>query len=89
MIQRLENFVELLLQEPDIRVKTATMLLLYSGLRCGELCGLEWKDIDTKSQTIHITRASQYQRKQGIVAVPTKAKAVCVLSNCRFLYLSC
>lgn len=67
-----QHIVELLLHETDIRSKTAIMLLLYSGVRRGELCGLEWKDIDTKSQTIHILRASQYQRNKGIVSVPTK-----------------
>ncbi|MBS5480797.1 MAG: site-specific integrase [Clostridiales bacterium] len=61
-----------LLNEEDIRIKTALMLLLYSGLRRGELCGLSWPDIEEKSRLIHVMRASQYQEGAGIVEVPTK-----------------
>ena len=61
-----------LLNEEDIRIKTALMLLLYSGLRRGELCGLSWPDIEEKSRLIHVLRASQYQEGAGIVEVPTK-----------------
>ena len=63
-----------LLNEEDIRIKTALMLLLYSGLRRGELCGLSWPDIEEKSRLIHVMRASQYQEGAGIVEVPTKNK---------------
>jgi len=64
--------VELLLQEDDIRLRTSVLLDLYSGVRRGELCGLEWCDIDEKHGVIHILRASQYQSGKGIVEVPTK-----------------
>ncbi len=64
--------VEKLLSEEDIRIKTALLLLLYSGMRRGELCGLSWPDIDYKNSLIHIMRASQYQEGVGIVEVPTK-----------------
>ena len=67
-----QHVVELLLNEADIRLKTCILLLLYSGVRRGELCGLEWKDIDYKQRIIHIKRASQYQKDNGIVEVPTK-----------------
>ena len=67
-----QKLVGLLLQEEDIRVKTAILLSLYSGVRRGELCGLSWKDIDEKNCIIHILRASQYQSNAGIVEVPTK-----------------
>ena len=30
----------------DIRYKTAMLTLLLTGMRRGELCGLEWQDID-------------------------------------------
>jgi len=67
-----KKLVELLLQDEDVRVKTSILLALYSGVRRGELCGLEWQDIDDKNSIIHILRASQYQRHAGIVEVPTK-----------------
>lgn len=66
------EMVSLLLNEPDIRAKTSLMLLLYSGLRRGELCGLEWGDVDLKNGLVNVCRASQYQPHVGIVEVPTK-----------------
>lgn len=65
------DFLSLLLNEEDIRMKTAFVLLLFTGVRRGELCGLSWPDIDEK-QLINIMRSSQYQRHNGIVEVPTK-----------------
>ena len=64
--------VSLLLAEPDIRLRTSLLLLLYSGLRRGELCGLEWGDVDLKNGLVSVCRASQYQPHIGIVEVPTK-----------------
>ena len=48
------------------------MLLLVSGVRRGELCGLSLEDVDEEHGLIHIRRASQYQRHKGVVEVPTK-----------------
>lgn len=43
-----------------IKWRTALLLLLYTGIRRGELVGLEWSDIDTKGGTISIRRTVQY-----------------------------
>lgn len=67
-----QEVVGLLLDEDDVRIKTALLLMLYSGVRRGELCGLSWKDIDKERGVIHILRASQYQEGKGVVEVPTK-----------------
>jgi integrase len=67
-----QNLVCLLLEEEDIRKKTVFFLFLYSGLRRGELCGLQWEDIDDTRGIIHICRASQYQSGKGIITVPVK-----------------
>ena len=64
--------VELLLAEEDIRIKTGLLILLYSGVRRGELCGLSWPDIDFDDNVIHVRRASQWQKGKGVVEVPTK-----------------
>ncbi|MFA6736711.1 MAG: tyrosine-type recombinase/integrase [Saccharofermentanales bacterium] len=66
------NLVSLLLKEEDIRIKTSIMLLLYSGMRRGELCGLEWKDIDFINNIIEIRRTSQYISGQGIITKDPK-----------------
>lgn len=65
----------LLFKEEDIRIKTALLLFLYSGMRRGELCGLNWSDIDSSKGVIHVLRASQYQDGKGVVEVPTKNKS--------------
>jgi integrase len=68
-------FLSALLKEPDIRIKTALMLDLFTGMRRGELCGLSWGDIDFDENTIHVRRASQYIKDKGVVEVPTKNKS--------------
>ena len=60
-----------LLNEP-IKFRMSFSLLLYAGLRRGELAGLEWKDIDFQNGLIHIVRASQYIPRVGIIQKDTK-----------------
>jgi integrase len=67
-----QNLVSLLLEEDDIRVSTSVLLLLYTGMRRGELCGLEWTDIDFKNNIIQIRRASQYISGQGVITKQPK-----------------
>ncbi len=47
-------------------------LFLLSGLRRGELCGLEWKDIDFKNNMITVCRVSQYLPEKGVFTKGTK-----------------
>lgn len=70
--EQAQQLVDLLFAEPDLRIRTSILLSLYTGVRRGELCGLEWKDIDKERGVINILRASQYQRGKGTVTVPTK-----------------
>lgn len=57
------HMIELLEKEPML-YKTMVLLLLYSGMRRGELCVLEWKDIDFENYLLSICRTSQYTPKK-------------------------
>lgn len=67
-----QEVVGCLIRETDIRVKTALFVLLFSGVRRGELCGLTWDSIDFTQNLIHVKKALQYQIGKGVTEVPTK-----------------
>lgn len=47
---------DLLLTEPLIREDLSLSLALYAGLRRGEICGLQWGDVDLKAGVLRIRR---------------------------------
>ena len=55
-----------LLEEQPIYYRTAIAVLLFTGMRRGELLGLTWEDIDFEKQTIHICRTLQYLPGRGV-----------------------
>mgnify|MGYP000984859476 CR=1 FL=1 len=67
------QLIECLDSEP-LQYKTMIMLFLYSGMRRGELCGLEWADVDFKRGLISITKESLYLPGEGIFDDTTKNK---------------
>lgn len=62
------------LEKTDEAFKTMIYLLLFTGMRRGELFGLEWKDIDIEKCSIFIRRNSVYVAGQGIVTTTPKTK---------------
>jgi len=54
------------LQTEPIKYRTAVMLLLYTGLRRGELCGLEWDDIDINKGIVKINKSVLYSSERGV-----------------------
>lgn len=46
-------------EEKDYRKGVAISILLLTGLRNGELCGLKWKDIDFQTNTLKVRRTTQ------------------------------
>ena len=60
------------LESESLQHKTMITLLLYSGMRRGELCGLEWNDIDFDNCIIDINKSSQYLPDRGIYKDETK-----------------
>jgi len=71
--EQAQQVVDKALGEP-IKWRTALLTLLYTGLRRGELMGLEWKDIDFKNKMIHVRRTSQYVSGMGIICKEPKNK---------------
>jgi len=67
------KLIELLINEPH-QYRTMILLFIYSGLRRGELCGLEWKDIDFENNMITVRRSSQYVSGKGIFEKETKTE---------------
>ena len=64
-----------LLEKAPVQNRMMIMLLLYSGLRRGELLGLEWKDLDFGKNLISIKRTSQYLPGNGIFTKETKTES--------------
>ena len=63
--------INALMQAP-LKWRTIIMLLMHSGMRRGEACGLTWNDVDFDNKIIHITKANQYLAGQGIFEKETK-----------------
>lgn len=63
------------LQSEPIKYRTAVMLTLYTGLRRGEVCGLNWSDIDFKNSIISINKSVLYSADRGVYEDTTKTKS--------------
>lgn len=64
-----------LLDGENTEYKTAIRLLLFTGLRRGEVLGLEWKDIDFDKSIMQICRSSLYLPDKGIFEDDTKNRS--------------
>lgn len=62
------------LENESIKWKTITHLLLITGARRGEICGLKWDVIDWKKNRIHICRNLLYSPDIGIYEDTTKTE---------------
>ena len=63
------------LAHAPIKWRTATMLLMYSGMRVGEACGLIWQDVDFVNGLLRIRKANQYIPGLGVFEKETKNEA--------------
>ncbi len=63
------------LQGEPLKYRTIVTTLLYTGMRRGELCGLEWCDIDFEHSVIDISRSSIYVPSRGVFDDETKTQA--------------
>lgn len=60
------------LKKVSLKWQTYIMLCADTGCRRGELCGLQWQDIDWIESTITIRRNLQYTKDKGVYVEPTK-----------------
>lgn len=67
-INEVEKMLELLESEP-LKYKAIVYVVIYCGLRLGELADLEWSDIDFDNKTLSITKQLQYVPGKGIYEV--------------------
>lgn len=60
------------LENESVQHQVIVKLLLFTGMRRGELCGLEWKDIDFERAVISVRRSSLYLSGKGVFEDETK-----------------
>lgn len=68
------HLLECLKSEP-LQYRAMVTVLLYTGMRRGELCGLEWSDIDFDNSLIDISRTSLYLVGHGTFDDETKTQS--------------
>ena len=69
----LENLEQL--DEEQIKYKTAIILTVFTGVRLGELMGLEWNDIDFRNGIVSVNRSSQYLADKGVFTKVPKTES--------------
>ena len=69
----LENLEQLSIE--DTKYKVAIILTVFTGVRLGELMGLEWQDVDFKNGIISINRSSQYLADIGVFTKVPKTES--------------
>ena len=74
MNDKLVEFWYLRDKEENPRWRIAMQIVLYMGLRRGEVAGLEWKDIDFENKTMKIARSVQEVNGFGIITKEPKTE---------------
>lgn len=63
------------LETQEIKYKVAIIITIFTGVRLGELMGLEWDDIDFRNGIISINKASQYLSEKGVFTKDPKTES--------------
>lgn len=72
---------------PGVRFGTAVMIMLFAGLRRGELIALRWDDIDLANRTLHIRHTAMIPANQPINVDRAKSTAgIRDIPICNILY---
>lgn len=64
----------------DLKWRCYVYLLALTGVRRGEACGLEWKDIDFANQEIRVSKSLNYTAKKGVYVSDTKSGKTRIIS---------
>ena len=67
------NLMEL--TEDQFKYKVAIILTIFTGVRLGELMGLEWDDINFREGIVSINRSSQYLADKGVFTKVPKTES--------------
>lgn len=62
------------LEDEPLQWRVLMRLLIDTGIRRGECCGLQWKDIDFEENTVAIRRTLNYTPSKGIYESTTKSR---------------
>lgn len=71
------------LEQESLKYETYFKLIITTGMRRGECCGLQWGDINVKERSIHICRNVVKVSDEEIIAKAPKTKA-----GDRYVYFS-
>ena len=63
------------LTEEQFKYKVAIILTIFTGVRLGELMGLEWDDINFREGIVSINRSSQYLADKGVFTKVPKTES--------------
>ena len=80
-----------LIQSTPHRMQTAALIMLYAGLRRGEVMALSMQDIDLTAGTISVTKAVRFDGNRPVISTPKTAagiRAVPILSVLRPFLMS-
>ena len=77
------RLVVMALEKESIKYETYFKLIIATGMRRGECCGLKWSDIDFKERTIHVQRNVVKVTGEDIIVKDPKTTA-----GDRYVYFS-
>ena len=76
-----ENQTRILLEKleqltgDNIKYRVAIILDIFTGVRLGELMGIEWADVDLQNGIININKSSQYLSNKGVFTKEPKTES--------------
>jgi integrase len=70
-----EQIIDVLAKLKDHTLYPIAVVALGTGLRRGEIVGLQWTDIDLDAGTVRVERSVEETRAQGLRVKPPKTKA--------------